>query len=100
MAPHFEVLGVQAALLLAQVAFAVTIVLLLAGTANLLLRRASAAVRRRVWSLSMVAVLLMPALLPLLPDSRARLPLPGFLAEVALLAGGGNERALNEATKC
>ena len=47
-----------------------TVLLLVAWAVAVLLRRASAAVRHRVWTLSFVGLLLLPVLSPLLPNWR------------------------------
>src|SRR5689334_7546331 len=60
---------------------AVTAVWVVASAAALLLRRASAALRHQVWSLSTVAVLLLPALHVTLPEWRVgRIELPQVAA--------------------
>jgi beta-lactamase regulating signal transducer with metallopeptidase domain/protein involved in polysaccharide export with SLBB domain len=57
---------------LIRLAFGVSAVWLLAAVAAIVARRASAALRHRVWSLATVAVLTLPLLITLLPEHRLR----------------------------
>jgi hypothetical protein len=65
--------------------FAATLILLTAMVINLGLRRAAAAVRHRVWALTMGGLLLLPWLCPLLPKLPIPLSIPVTSARPAAL---------------
>ena len=60
--------GTLGGVLLLQIVAGATVVLLLAAAVNVLLRRQSAALRHRIWTLSTLAILALPIFILLLPD--------------------------------
>lgn len=81
-----------------QLAFAVTAVWVLTACVALALRRSTAAVRHRVWALGMLAALMLPAVVPVMPQWRLGIvPAPATAPAPARAAANGPNAAISPA---